>query len=252
MPRIAFVLLISLAFIAIETKAQYAVKDTVVFSPNFGIHFGWQFPSGDMEERFGSCGVAGASFNIKDRKNWYYGLSFNYYFGNEVKEPGLLQNLYTDRGEIIDNEGQISIINIQQRGYSVMLNGGKLFPWFGPNYNSGVLVKVGVGFMEHKIQIDHQENFIDYLDGEYEKGYDRLTNGLALSQFVGYYHMSNSRIANFFIGVEFLQGFTQGRRDYNYDTRTVDDEPRNDILYGVVAGWFLPLYKRQPQEFYIY
>ena len=235
-----------------KANAQGSVKDSTIFSPNFSFHFGWQWPSGDMEERFGSNGVAGASFNIKDRRNFIYGIDFSYMFGTEVKEPGLLQNLYTDNGEILDNEGQVAPVFIQQRGYNLMLSVGKIFPWFGPNPNSGVMLKTGIGFMQHKIRIEHQENFINPLEGDYIKGYDRLTNGLAFSQFLGYYYMSNSRLANFYLGVEFIQGLTQGRRDFNFDTRTVDDEKRLDLLNGVKFGWIVPLYKRQPEEFYIY
>lgn len=232
--------------------AQYDVKDSVVFSPNFSFHFGWQWPAGDMEERFGDNGATGISFNIKDRKNFYYGVEFNYFFGTKVKEPGLLQNLYTDQGEILDNEGQVAVISIQERGYVASIFGGKLFPVVGPNENSGILLKMGVGFMQHKIRIEHQENFINHLEGDYLKGYDRLSNGLAFTQFIGYYHMSNSRLANFFIGVDFVEGITEGRRDFNFDTRTTDSGKRNDILYGVKAGWFIPMYKRKPEEFYIY
>jgi hypothetical protein len=205
-----------------------------------------------MEERFGSNGVAGASFNIKTRKNFLYGVDFSYLFGTRVKEPGLLQNLYTEAGEIIDNEGQIAPVIIQERGYTAMANVGKIFNWFGPNPNSGVIVKAGLGFMQHKIRIEHQENVINQLEGDYLKGYDRLTNGIAFSQFVGYYYMSNSRLANFYLGVEFVQGYTQGRRDYNFDTRTTDDSKRRDMLNGFKFGWIVPLYKRQPDEFYIY
>lgn len=235
-----------------RAMAQYDVKDSTVFSPNFAVHFAWQWPTGDLEERFGQNGSAGAAFSIKDRRNFHYGIEFGYMFGNTVKEPGLIQNLLTENNEILDNEGKIAILNIQQRGYTVMLTFGKLFPVVGPNPNSGILLKVGGGFMQHKIRIEHQENYIAPLEGEYQKGYDRLTNGLAISQFIGYYHMSNSRLANFFIGVESFQGFTQGRRDLNFDTRTTDNEPRLDILTGFRGGWFIPMYKRKPSEFYYY
>jgi hypothetical protein len=71
-----------------------------------------------------------------------------------------------------------------------------------------------------------------------------------LSQFLGYHYMSNSRLANFLIGLEVVEGFTQGRRDLNYDTGTTDTEARFDLLYGVRIGWIVPLYQRQPELFY--
>jgi hypothetical protein len=90
------------------------------------------------------------------------------------------------------------------------------------------------------------------LEGDYLKGYDRLTSGFCLSEFVGYQLLSNSRLLNFFAGVELYQGFTRSRRDWNIDQVKKDDSPRLDLLSGIRVGWVLPLYRRAPKEFYIY
>ncbi|MCK6649378.1 MAG: hypothetical protein L6Q66_06965, partial [Bacteroidia bacterium] len=95
-------------------------------------------------------------------------------------------------------------------------------------------------------------NNIPQLDSDYKKGYDRLTNGFLLSQNLGYLYLSNNRIANFYIGFECMQGFTQNRRSYNFDQMKQDTEKRVDILYGGKVSWILPLYKKAPKEFYTY
>jgi hypothetical protein len=191
-------------------------------------------------------------FHIKDKKNWYYGVQFNYLFGNKVHEPNLLSNLLTSRGEILDEQGQIATMFIQERGFNVFLQGGKLFPVIGPNKNSGLLITGGVGFLQHKIRIEHQEAKITQLEGEYLKGYDRLTNGLSLNQFIGYYHLSNNRLINFYIGAQGTEGITQSRREWNLDTQTQDTAKRLDMLFGLRAGWILNLYQRAPNDYYIY
>jgi hypothetical protein len=98
--------------------------------------------------------------------------------------------------------------------------------------------------------LEHQETTIPQLEGEYLKGYDRLTNGLAANQFLGYFNMSNSRVVNFYIGIEAIEGWTQGRRTINFDTGMVDNEARFDMLMGLRFGWVLHLYERAANEFY--
>lgn len=245
--RILFFLLFILTSSAFS---QRNVVDTTVFSPHIRFSYGYQFPQADLAERFGDNSSLGFSFGIKDRKNWIYGVSAQFQFGNSVTENGLLQNLITDNGEIIDNNGQISELIISQRGYVLHLEGGKIFNIIGPNPNSGLMVTGGIGFMQHKIRIEHQLNTITQLEGEYLKGYDRLTNGLMISQFVGYYHMSDNRYLNFYLGVEAIQGFTEGRRDFNFDTQTSNEGARTDVLVGFRAGWILNFYKRSTNTIY--
>lgn len=241
-------LFIFLLFGSISAQTQRNLLDSIVYSPHLSFSYAYQFPQADLENRFGDNSNIGFSFNIKDRKNWYYGLQGTVIFGSQVTEPGLLSNLLTDNGEILDNFGQVSEIIVSQRGYTLTLEGGKIFPVLGPNPNCGILLKGGVGFMQHKIRIEHQINEITQLEDEYLKGYDRLTNGLVVSQFLGYYHMSNNRLMNFYVGAEAFEGFTQSRRDFNFDTQTVDDEARMDVLIGMRIGWIINLYQRESKN----
>ena len=231
---------------------QWQVRDSSLFNPHVTVGYGYSTPGGDLANRFGNNGSLEVGFHVKDKKNWYYGVQFNYLFGNKVHEPNLLSNLLTSRGEILDEQGQIATMFIQERGFNVFLQGGKLFPIIGPNINSGLLITAGVGLIQHKIRLEHQEAKITQLEGDYLKGYDRLTNGLSVNQFIGYYHLSNNRLVNFYIGAQATEGFTQSRREWNLDTQTQDTEKRLDMLFGLRAGWILNLYQRAPNDFYIY
>jgi hypothetical protein len=83
---------------------------------------------------------------------------------------------------------------------------------------------------------------VPQLTGNYKKGYDRLTNGLAINEFIGYQMLSTNKRVNFYFGFEFTQGFTQSRRDFDFDTRSADTQKRFDSLMGIRAGWILPFY----------
>lgn len=233
-----------------EASAQRNIRDSLVFTPHISFNYAFQMPAGDLENRFGNNSNVGLSFHIKTKTNWYFGAEWSYMFGKSVNEEGLMQNLITDEGFIVDNEGGLARILIQERGSLTTLNVGKVIPLRFSNVNSGLLFKAGVGLMQHRIRIESQENVITQLEDEYLKGYDRLTNGLVLSQFLGYFHMSDNRLTNLYGGIEFYEGFTQGRRDYNFDTRDVDNEPRMDILFGIRVGWVIHIYKRTGREVY--
>ncbi|MBL7943146.1 MAG: hypothetical protein JNM00_10290 [Flavobacteriales bacterium] len=236
-------------FISVRAFGQLT-RDTTWFDPHISVSFAYQAPGGDLAFRFMNNMSLGGAFQIRTPANWYYGIEGTYFFGNKVNEPGLMQNLYTDAGEILDNSGQVAIVAPQERGFTVMANGGRLFPVVGPNDYSGILVRVGAGFMRHKIRLEHQESEITQLEGDYAKGYDRLTYGPAISQHIGYMHASNNRLINFYIGVEAFEGFTKGRRALNFDTRTTDNAQRFDMLVGLRAGWILHLTPRTQSDYY--
>jgi hypothetical protein len=245
-----YLFLVATLLVSLSIHAQFQVRDSSLFNPHFAVSYGVHFPSGDMADRFGINQSLGLGFHIKSKTNWYYGIQANYIFGKDVTEPNLIQNLLTADGELLDNQGQITNLFIQQRGFAVTANGGKLINTKRVNPNSGFLLLGGVGFLQHKIRLEHQETYVKQLDGEYEKGYDRLTNGLTLYQFAGYFFMSNNRLINMYGGIEAYQAFTQNRRDLNFDTMTRDTARRKDILVGFRLGWVLNLYRRSPDKFY--
>ena len=106
--------------------------------------------------------------------------------------------------------------------------------------------------IQHKIKITEATQKAPQLLGDYSKGYDRLSNGLLLSQAIGYSHFSNFKLINYYLGIEFSQGFTQNRRTINFDTGISDPRQRVDVFASVVFRWYFPIYKRQPQHFYFF
>lgn len=229
---------------------QRNVKDSLLFSPHMSFSFAQHVPGLDMAKRFGTNSAIGGSFHIKTKTNFYYGVEGTFLFGNNVTEPKLMQNLLTENQEIISNDGEISEVLIQQRGFTLTANAGKIISFGNLNPNSGILLKGGAGWMMHKIRLENQVHTITQLEDEYLKGYDRLTSGLVLSQFVGFYYMGNYRFTNFYVGAESYQGFTRGRRTINYDTRTTDDQPRTELLVGLRFGWVIHMYKRTGRDYY--
>lgn len=232
-----------------NVKAQ-SVKDSCVRILMVGFHFSGQLPQYDLAERFGPNLSAGTSFIWKTKHNVLFSVEGSYFFGRNVRED-VVASMRNESGSITDNEGYPADLRLTERGWNIYGNIGYLFSKLGNNPNSGVFFTVGGGWMQHKIKLYDANQKIAAVNGNLKKGYDRLSGGFALSQFVGYKYISNNRLANCYFGIEFYEGFTQSLRGFNYDTGLQDTQKRFDMLIGFRFGWILPLYKRT-KDFYYY
>ncbi len=229
--------------------AQEKVETHTIPMP--GVSYSFQIPGGDMAKRFGNNSNIGVHFTFKTKNNWILSAEGNFLFGDKVKEP-ILDSLKSSNGEIINEFGEYARVVLSERGLFFAGSIGKLIPVWGPNKNSGIMITAGAGFLQHKIRIETEGNNVPALFGDYSKGYDRLSNGFALKQFVGYLYLGKRKLYNFFIGIEFWQAFTKNRRDYNFDMMKKDDTLKKDFLYSFKFGWILPIYIQQTQKYYTY
>ncbi|MBK9422173.1 MAG: hypothetical protein IPN44_14165 [Flavobacteriales bacterium] len=237
--------------LAAPSYAQSGLRDTSIAMVPITLSYAYQAPGGSLADRFGNNHNIGLSAARKFKSNYLLGLEGSFMFGNQVVDRNVLKELVSTNGVIVDQDGNPAAILLYERGYTIFAVAGKLIPVAGPNPNSGMLLKVGGGYMRHKLLIESQNNVVPALEGEYAKGYDRLTAGPAALLFVGYQHLSNNRRVNFLVGFEMQLGFTQSLRPYNFDTGRPGDTGRLDFLNGLRAGWTLPIYKaRDDRQFY--
>lgn len=225
-------------------EAQRVARiDTLRPIRTIGALYGLQLPFGDLGDRFGLHNSLGLTVDQKMANGWYGMGSFTYQFGNSVKDTGLLRALQTPSGEIINADGDLLLPQSFMRGFRVMGSVGKVWPIFKATANSGLTTSFGVGLWQHRIRHENIDAKIFAINGDYEKGYDRLTNGLALSQTIGYtyYGRAGSRGVNFRTGVEFHEGFTKVRRNWDFATNSALDDSRLDIAVGLYFGWMIPL-----------
>ncbi len=210
----------------------------------------FQVPAGDMADRFGANHNIGGSITFKISHNFLLGVEGNLLFGGNIKEDTILNGLFTSQGFLIGTNGIAESVILFERGYTFFGKVGKLFPAFGSSPNSGLSMMLGAGFLQHKIKIEDPDKAVPYVDGNYSKGYDRLTNGPAISQYIGYLHLDRKRLINFNTGIEVIEAFTQNRRDFNFDQMKKDNLKRLDILVGFKFAWILPLYGKGEERFY--
>lgn len=214
--------------------------------------YGAQVPAGILKERFGANFIAGGGIDWQwGPKNWVLGVDAQYIFGNQVKEDPLV-GLRTKEGYIIGNDREVADIPMRERGFYVGLTAGRVFPINAKQSSrAGWRFNFGIGMLQHKIRIqDDPQRSVVQLSDTYKKGYDRLSNGLALQQFFGYQALSKDRRSNFMAGFEFMQGFTQSRRSFDFATQGKDEKKRIDVLLGIRVGWILPFYADKAEDIY--
>lgn len=223
-----------------------------VGTPYISIQYGANITGGDLAERYGFTNSIGVYGGYKTKRNWIYALDANFFFGNNIRIEGMLQNLKDSKGEITNTSGGPSIVRLFNRGFNVNVSVGKIFPIWSPNPNSGIMIRLGAGYRFHMMKIGHHNDEIPQLAGEYKKGYDRLTIGLNTSEFIGYNFMANQGVFNFYAGFYFQQTFMQNQRTHFFDhpNQQVSKKIRMGQMYGIRVGWLIPIYKRQPKDFY--
>lgn len=232
--------------------AQEDISDEAIRIPMINLNAAFHIPGGDLDNRFGNSALFGVGFQLKNKNNIYWGFDGAGLTGSTIVEDNIINIISADSIDIIDLNGNTASVRFWERGAHAQFVLGKIFPVLAPNKNSGFFVQAGLGYMYHKIRIEDIGNQSPQLNSDLLKGYDRLSMGISTSEFIGYRYFSNSQKINFFIGIEFIQAFTQDVRQYDYNAQTAYQDKRLDLLSGLKFGWTFPLYKKSDNKYYYY
>ena len=252
-PMIAWSLalfVVSCNFTSFQAQTNRDVASSALTSPHISFNAGGFLPVADLNTRFGAFASVGASFGVKTKNNKYLGFRVTYLTGADSQEPGLLSNLLSPEGQIVDNEGDVASISVSGRGAIIGIHGGTIIPLGFSNVNSGIFLRGGIGSIHHKIGFDFTEHRITQLEDPYLSGYDRLSWGGYVSGFVGYWHMDTKRRINAYGGIFSFASRTSPLRTTNFDTGISDANPRFDAGLGFEFGWVLHIYKRDAKEYW--
>lgn len=236
----------------LSVAAQRNVRDSIIGTPMVALHYGGNLTGGDLKDRYGFLNHVGLLAGYKTNQNWFWGIDGNFLFGNRINMSDPLAALRDSKGNITDENGDIAAVIYNSRGFNANVAVGKVFPVLSPNANSGLFVHVGGGILAHKLRIETNSQVVPAIEGDYLKGYDRLTMGFNSHQFIGYSFMANQGFINFYGGFYAQQGFTRNMRTINYDQPDVpvSKDLRLDLQFGLKFGWMIPIYKRLPKDYY--
>jgi hypothetical protein len=236
-----------------KTHAQKTIDSSMTF-PMFTASFMVQFPGGDLAKRYGINTNIGGSFMLKLKNGLLWDVNANYIFGSDLRGDAdtVFNSITTSSGGLINMYGEYAKVSTYERGYFIGTRLGMVLPIWQANPNSGPLIMIGGGYLQHKIRIENDGNNTPQILGDYKKGYDKMCYGFCASEFIGYVNFSKSQLWNFYIGVELYQGFTKSGRSFDYSLMKKDTEKRVDLLHSLKVGWIIPIYKRMPDKFYYY
>jgi len=205
-----------------------------------------------MGERWGFTSALGVELGHKFKNNVFLTAGVSPLFSEAIDIQGILDPLLVSGNFFIADNGLVTGIRAIGNGWLVPIQIGKIIPFGRSNANSGLVLAVGVQYLHYRFAFRSQEESVAGLQGDYRKGYDRLTTGIGIAQRVGYRFFSNRGDVNFTLGLEFSQNFTQNRRSVHFSTGAASKETQLDYLLGFYAAWTFPIYERAPDRTYYY
>ncbi len=234
----------------------------------FQVTYAFQLPGFDTREMYGITHNVGGGFAYKTESNWLFAGHANFIVGGKVKGDRtdiFGEGITTVNGEIIGGAGNVALLDVNQRGFHIQAEMGKLFP-MGTNPNSGLFVQGGLGYLRNRLRVDFQQSLLNppyQVEGDYQYGYDRMRGGPAVHLSTGYLYLSDSRLINFSVALEVTYARTRDLRDYDFRVftnpetgqlepvgRTDPNKRYNDFYYGIRFTWSIPTYERKPDDFY--
>jgi len=235
------------SLLGFSLTAQKLITEPVSV-PFISIQYGLNLSAADLNERFGFHSSAGIGVGYKMLNNWQFELKGQALFGQKVKEENIVDHLINEDGNLTGNTGELANVTAVMRGFSAGLELSRLIVFENDLPNSGLILKLGTGLLQHKIKYEDVLNEVPQFNDKYVVMFDRLCNGLYVSQSIGYQYFAKNRLVNYAISFEIMEGFTASRRSYNFNLMNGVagelSENRLDISYGIKFVWMLPFYDR--------
>lgn len=232
-----------------KKEKKFDASSAVLIAPNYTA----QFPYGNMKDRFGFNSLFGLHITYKTDRNWLIGGEAAFLYGADVKESYVITKIATTTNQYISQNNDLIRINPQEQGFIVKLTAGKIIPFHKKYPDAGLLTMTSFGFLYHKIALNVREASLPQFSKVYRQGYDRMTYGPVLSQFIGGVFMMRKKYASGYIGATFDIAFTQGQRNYDFYLMAPLKDKRIDMFVGLKLGWIIPVFlQTSEKEFYYY
>jgi hypothetical protein len=202
-------------FLVIYGNLSAQKEDPTLF---LTIQYGGQLPALDFKNRFGTSlrPAAVLSYQLPRKLNVWSATGF-FQFGTLVKED-VFSNLLTPDGYLIGNDKNPAAIQLRQRAWFIGFGKGWRFKERS-NFLNRFLIDVHGGFFQHKIRIQEDPaRLVPQINGEYKKGYDRLSNGTGININMSYNPTANPTFTRFVVGLDLFAAHTINRRPVNFNT----------------------------------
>lgn len=218
-----FLAILLISFVSNQTHAQLkegplTIKEKRWFLLHAGI--GYFNTSGDWAQRYPTHLSVPLSLEYSHRSNWSVGLDYSFYLGSNVNETGIYGNMTTDSGNLIDMGGYPAIVRTYQRGFSTRVYGLKNWIIHKQKEARWLLqAGGGIGYYNHYTKFTFDLDQVPQIDGVFQGGYNRHTQGTTTFQQVRIAYINNDAIS-VTLGLEIGQGFGTRVHPFDFATKT--------------------------------
>lgn len=242
--------------LAQETGEVIVGQDKPISTPFCTAALGWTFPDADMADKYESFMTLNANLGWKTKQNWLYMVEFGFGFGsdNAKNKDEILAGIMTREGDpfVISREGSDAGVVGYNRNLSLMGKVGKVIPLSKKRPNSGIMLTLGLGMIQHQIIYQSTLEVAEQLEGDYAYLYDRQVRGIMASGFIGYLNMSKKSYTNFYVGLEIDQAWTKSTRDYQINYNLSKNKIFQDRMFTIKVGWMFPFFGRDADKIYYF
>jgi hypothetical protein len=232
-------LLLAVVFVLLSFRSNAQHKDSASSGFMFELSYAGQFPGGQLGQLFGFNSNVQGGIYYKTENNWIYGASFAYLFGNQLRYTGTFDSISTANNNLIANDGNYPGVTYFERGFDIQLTVGKLFP-VSLNRNSGILITLSAGYLQYHMDIESPSDWTPQITGSYLEGYQHLTAGAGVTEFIGYQYISKRQFLALFGGFEFTEAMAKALQ-FDFETETKNPNYKYSMLSGIRVGWILPI-----------
>ncbi len=209
----------------------------------FFLHAGLGYfkTGGDWAQRYPTHLSVPLAIEYSHRSNWSLGADFSFFLGSNVNEEGLYGNMTNDSGVLIDMNGFPAVIRTYQRGYSTRVFALK--NWIlARSRNSRLLLQTGggIGYYTHYTKFTFDIDQLPQIDGNFQGGYNRHTQGTQLFEQIRLQYINNDAIS-FTLGFEAGQGQGSRLHPYDFATQKSNSGTVTDTYWGGNFSIMIPI-----------
>ncbi len=181
------------------------------------------------------------------RNKMSFGLQYHFMFG-DYSGKDIFAAMRTSEGLFIASDGSLTDISVLFRGNGLYATVGRVFPLTATN---NINLNFCAGALQNNLAIRSLGSSLPFLFPDNIKGYDQFSMGPSVKQEVRWTHLGADKRINFYVGLFAEEAFLKNLRKYNYFNNAADEAWHFNFMFGVQAGWIIPVYIGEKEEEYI-
>jgi hypothetical protein len=181
------------------------------------------------------------------RKKMSFGLQYHFMFG-DYSGKDIFGAMRTSEGLFIASDGSLTDISVFFRGNSLYASVGRILPF---SLQNNISLNFSAGVLQNNLAIRSLGSSLPFLSADNIKGYDQFSMGPSVKQEIRWTHLGANKRINFYMALFVEEAFLKNLRKYNYFNNSTDEAWHFNFMFGIQAGWIIPMYIGEKEEEYI-